>query len=65
MLLNVIIMDFFFWTKSAISRGLVFDRLPKLSLKEEMNEDINNLLCTMHIPVNVIPTKKYLYSELD
>lgn len=58
MFLNVIIMDFFSWIRSAISRGVVLDILPKLSLKEEMNEEINNLLCTMHFPVELIPTKK-------
>lgn len=58
LLLNVIIMDFFSWTKATINRGVVFDLLPKLSLKDEMHEDINNLLCTMHFPVKIIPTRK-------
>lgn len=51
-------MDFFSWRKSAVNRGILMDFLPSLSLKEEMTEEINNLLSTMHFPVKIIPKNK-------
>lgn len=58
MLLNIIIMDFFQWRKKAISRGVNKILLPKLILSDKMSDEINNLLCTMHFPVNVKKTNK-------
>ena len=58
MLLNVIIVDFYKWKRKMLNRGVPEWFLPNLKLFEEMDNEINNLLCTMHFPLKIKKSSK-------